>query len=340
MAGDESFLVEDFLQAITSQLDRTQDALAVKAVTRPLTYALREFSMELRVFVEMDEEGSVRFRNSGPNEEGASSIQLAFTTITRPMIAENTISLAVTRSPNLEELGLVPQERRRLEQLGVRNAAQLQRLGSSAGTAAISRLSGVSLDRLRSALQMSQPRVTNVAPVGAKPGAEQEATQPGPVRNGGTNGSGGRLPPILGVREVPDRRLPNASLPGSAVRDEAILRPSTRLPETVAPRPEAVVGRLPISPDATRLRLTGTNLIGEDGPPAVRLNRRPLTISQADESELVVDLGSRPENGRLEIELSSGEVLAYDLSVEGEPVVDTLADEYGDDPWTPGGQDE
>ena len=59
MASDGSFLVEEFIDAITSQLDRVQDALRVKAVNRPLTYALKDLSLELKVFVDMDEQGNV-----------------------------------------------------------------------------------------------------------------------------------------------------------------------------------------------------------------------------------------------------------------------------------------
>jgi hypothetical protein len=296
--------------------------------------------MELHVFVEMDDEGSVRFRNSGPNEEGASSIQIAFTTITRPMIAENTISLAMTRSPNLEELGLAPLERRRLEQLGVRNAAQLQRLGSSAGTAAISRLSGVSLDRLRNALQLGRPRVTDVSP---EPPAPPVTPPPRPdTPDGGT--SGPFRPPI---------GRPPRDLPGPRVRDDIFVQPGRVefQPPAFTPAPSATdrpLTRLPITPDATRLRLSGSNLIGADGPPVVRLNNRLLSISQADDSELVVDLGSGREEGTLEIELPTGEVLAYELSVEpatqpaeapyDEAPPHSDADAPDDaDPWSPGG---
>src|ERR1700712_4345130 len=60
MSREHSFLVEDFLAAIASQLDRTQDVLALKAVNRPLTYAIRDFTMELKVFVEMDPGGAIR----------------------------------------------------------------------------------------------------------------------------------------------------------------------------------------------------------------------------------------------------------------------------------------
>ena len=101
MAGEGAFLMEDFLEAIASQLDRAQDALAFKAINRPLTYAIRDFAMALQVFVDLDQEGNVRLRASGPNEVGASTVNIGFTTVTRPMIEENTISLAQTRAPSL-----------------------------------------------------------------------------------------------------------------------------------------------------------------------------------------------------------------------------------------------
>ena len=84
--GASSFLVEDFLNSITVQLDRVQDSLRLKAINRPLTYALKDFALDLQVFVELDAHGSVRFRNASANEAGASTVRLGFTTITKPMI--------------------------------------------------------------------------------------------------------------------------------------------------------------------------------------------------------------------------------------------------------------
>jgi hypothetical protein len=165
MAGDDAVLVEDFLEAIASQLDRAQDGLAFKAVNRPLTYAIKDFNLQLQAFVEVDVEGNVRIRSSGPNESGASTMTIAFTTITRPMIQENTISLAAAKGPTLKEAGFSPAEEKRLERLGVRNTAQLRRLGSSTGASVMSRLSQVPVDRLRAALQVERPAVTSVRPV-------------------------------------------------------------------------------------------------------------------------------------------------------------------------------
>jgi hypothetical protein len=125
-AAERLISVEEFINSITVQLDRVQDALRLKSLNRPLTYALKDFSLDLQVFVALDPTGHVRFRNSGPNEAGASTVRLGFTTITKPMIEENTISLAATRSPSLDQIGLDPGQRNKLEQLGVHNAAQLR----------------------------------------------------------------------------------------------------------------------------------------------------------------------------------------------------------------------
>lgn len=163
------FLVEDFITSITTQLDRVQDALRIKAVNRPLTYALKELHLELKMFVDMDAHGQVLLRAAGPNEAGASTLAMDFTTITKPMIEENTISLGTTRSTPLDSLGLKPEEQMRLERLGVTNLAQLDRLKGSTGVGTVARLADVSVDRLRQALQMGRPRVGGVSPVPTRP---------------------------------------------------------------------------------------------------------------------------------------------------------------------------
>jgi len=280
--ANDSFRVEDFIASITSQLDDVQDALVFKSLNRPLTYALKDLSLELKVFVEMDAEGKVRFRTSGPNEEGASVVHLGFTTITRPMIEENTISLSATRSPSLAEAGLEDGERRRLERLGVKNVAQLQRLQTSAGASTVSRVTDVPLDRLKKALASGKPAVKTVSPV-------------------------------MPVKHTPSPVPPPRPLPppksGVAVPQPPVIR---------------------VTPGTNRLDLTGNHLIGEGGPPRVRLNNRMLSVSEADDDRLSVHMPEALESGALEIDLPDGDTVVYQLSVEHDG--DALQEP---DPWTP-----
>ena len=269
MGAEASFLVEEFIDSITTQLDRVQDALRIKAVNRPLTYALKDLSLELKVFVELDPQGKVRFRTSGANEAGASVVHLGFTTITKPMIEENTVSLASSRGTSLEEAGLGEAERRNLERFGVRTVAQLQKLGSTTGISAVARLSDVPADRLKAALSLGKPMVDTVKPVPARP----------PVQS---------MPPP---------------------------RPAPWPPA----QPPIAVG-----PGTKKLQISGRNLVGEVGPPVVKLRGLPLSIAEADDDRLVIDIPEEAESGALELEMPDGSVMTYELALGA-----------SDDEWAP-----
>jgi hypothetical protein len=159
--------VEDFVQALTAQLDRAQDALALKARTgRPLTFALKDLSIDLRVFWESDHTGRVLLRHAAPNEDAASTVHLAFTTITRSMVEENTMSLSFDEDPRaLDSLGgsdtLRAEDRQKLERVGVRTIGQLKRLSAGADPNSMQNYLGIPVMRLQAALERAaQPAVT------------------------------------------------------------------------------------------------------------------------------------------------------------------------------------
>lgn len=157
-----------FIQALTEQLDKAQAAMAIKARVGklPLTFAVKEVSMDLRAFVQMIDD-DVYLRPAGPGESEASTIKLALTTITKPMIEENAVDFkAEDPKFNLREaLGdsISEDDQRRLERIGVRTITQLNELKQSAGTDVIARLSRMPVNRLQQALMnAAAPRVTRV----------------------------------------------------------------------------------------------------------------------------------------------------------------------------------
>lgn len=159
--GGRAFPVEEFVQTLTAQLDRAQDALALKATTgRPLTFALKDMSIDLKVFWEVQRDSRLLMRHAAPNEEGASTVHLSFTTITRAMVEENTMSLALEEDPRaLSEIGgpqaFDDEDRRRLEMVGVRTVGQFRRLSQGADPRQMEAFIGIPVNRLRAALQRS-----------------------------------------------------------------------------------------------------------------------------------------------------------------------------------------
>lgn len=157
-----------FIQALTEQLDKAQASMAIKArvAKLPLTFAVKEVSLDLRAFVQLIDD-DVYLRPAGPGESEASTIKLALTTITRPMIEENAVDYkAEDPKFNLREaLGdqLSDDDQRRLERIGVRTITQLNDLKKSAGADVIARLSRMPVNRLQQALmKAAAPRVTQI----------------------------------------------------------------------------------------------------------------------------------------------------------------------------------
>ncbi len=240
---DNGLPIEHFIQALTSQLDRAQATMALKArAGLPLTFAVKELSLDLRTHVEMS--GSVvRIRPAGPTERETSTLHLQLTTITRPMIEENTFQLAAEPDePTLEEV--LPQEmseddRRRLEWVGIHSVSQLRELQQRGGEGEIERFSQIPAMRLRAALERAtQPMVTRVAmerPPLERPPLERPPIE-GPVGREPEPG-----PPLLRIRGrnlVGDRptevRIGGERLPViEATRGQLLVRPLPNLREGV-----------------------------------------------------------------------------------------------------------
>jgi hypothetical protein len=164
-AAGRAYPVDEFLQALTAQLDRAQDALALKVrgTERPLTWALKDLAIELRVFVEVTDQGKVIWRNAGPGEDGASTVHLSLTTITRPMVEENSFQIERDHDPrSLQQItqaaSLDQDEQRKLEWMGVRTVGQLRKLDPIA----VEAIAGIPVTRLQAALEAaSRPAVTS-----------------------------------------------------------------------------------------------------------------------------------------------------------------------------------
>src|SRR5262249_11023722 len=107
MTRDATLRLEDFIQAVQSQLDNAQAAMAVKPrnLDLPLTFAIKDINLDLRAHVEFVD-SEIRIRPAGAGEKEASVFHLVFTAITRPAIEENAISFSTDPDDQpLDELG-------------------------------------------------------------------------------------------------------------------------------------------------------------------------------------------------------------------------------------------
>ncbi len=245
---DSGLPVEQFIQALTSQLDRAQDAMALKAHVRPLTFAVKDLTLDLRAHFGMS--GSVvHITPAGPGDSAASTLHLSLTSITRPMMEENTSHLTVgPDEPTLQEaLGseLTSEERRRLEWAGIHTLSQFRELQSRSGEAAIEQVAFIPAARLKAALERAtHPFVETVTTV--------------PPENDGAS-------PFLHIsgrnflqNGPPDVRIGGEPVPIVRVNSREVL---------VAPQPHQFRGDLTIQTAPGRIASTRLNILNAPAAP-------------------------------------------------------------------------
>lgn len=311
LQGDEIGVpIEHFVQALTSQLDRAQASLALKArAGLPLTFAVKELSLDFRAHVEMV--GSViHVRPAGPGDREASTLHFQLTTVTRPMIEENSVQLAATSDgPTLREaLGpdVSEEEQRRLEWAGIHNVAQLRELERGTGEDALEKFTQVPVSRLRAALaRASAPRITQIFPEPFQPARDiPPVAQPPPAAGNPTI----RIPGIL----KPDR-----------FKNDLVSRAVVQPEPAITPFPSAVAGPvsgLPAStitsqPNPSLLKIRGYNLLRGETP-RVTIAGQPVAVINATDQEIVVASPSHVLSGTLAVEVAPGVVteMGFDMT--------------------------
>jgi hypothetical protein len=178
-AAGNAVALEDFIQAVQSQLDTAQTRMTLKAQNDrlPLTFAIRDISMDLKAHVEMAE-GAVRIRPAGPTDTDPTVLHLVFTAITKPMIDENAVQLSADDKNDvpLSDLGdaLDDDERRRLEGIGVRTVAKLEELNKRGLGSSVGRITRLPVEKLESVLsRATRPMVADIASEGVPDGADE-----------------------------------------------------------------------------------------------------------------------------------------------------------------------
>jgi hypothetical protein len=208
LVRDSGMQFDLFIQALTEQLDKAQATMALKArVGRlPLTFAVKDVQLDLRAFVQFVDD-DLYVRPAAPGETESSTIRLSLTTITKPMIEENSLDIS-TEDPKFslrEALGEdFDEDRRRLERIGVHTVKQLNELRQSAGADVIERLARLPVNRLQQALmRAAAPRVSQVRerPQGASRGAAEVGEDAIRIHSPLLR-AGGRLPLVHAAGEV------------------------------------------------------------------------------------------------------------------------------------------
>lgn len=88
--------LESFLDSLIVELDKARETLSIKAINKPLTYAVKDVNLEMQLFPSFDG-NKVKFVTAQPGQEGASKIAIQLGSITDQQIRKT------SKEPNTKE---------------------------------------------------------------------------------------------------------------------------------------------------------------------------------------------------------------------------------------------
>ena len=120
--------LESFLDSLILELDKAQDTLSMKAVTRKLTYTVKDVAFDLHLFPSY-ESGKLQFRMAKPGDEGGSRISFQLGSITDRQIRESGNELLSRDDISIDKIeGMDAEVKDLLRKVGVHSTRDLERM--------------------------------------------------------------------------------------------------------------------------------------------------------------------------------------------------------------------
>jgi hypothetical protein len=119
--------LEDFVDSLVVELDKTRETLAVKAINKPLSYTVKEVALDLNIFPSYDGD-NVRFVTAQPGQQGASKVTIQLGSITDQQVRATSKVPTTKGDINLDQTGIDKPTKKKLRKLGVNSANDLKQI--------------------------------------------------------------------------------------------------------------------------------------------------------------------------------------------------------------------
>lgn len=128
MQSNKSWNLESFLDSLIVELDKARETLAVKAINKPLTYAVKDVNLEMQLFPSFDG-NSVKFVTAEPGQQGASKIAIQLGSITDQQIRKTTKGPTTTEDVSIDLIDEIDNDTKTaLRKIGVTSVNDLDKV--------------------------------------------------------------------------------------------------------------------------------------------------------------------------------------------------------------------
>ncbi len=119
--------LEDFVDSLVVELDKTRETLAVKAINKQLTYTVKDLAIDLNIFPTFDGD-TIKFITAQPGQQGASKVNIQLGSITDQQVRATTKISGLKDDTSIDKIDVDQKTRNKLRKIGVTSVDDLHQL--------------------------------------------------------------------------------------------------------------------------------------------------------------------------------------------------------------------
>ncbi len=124
---NQNWNLEAFVDSLVVELDKTRETLAVKSINKPLSYTVKDMSLELQIFPTFDGD-DVQFRTAQPGQTGASKLLLQLASITDQQVRATSKAPPTKADIKIDQVAIDSKTKQKLRRMGVTSVSDLERI--------------------------------------------------------------------------------------------------------------------------------------------------------------------------------------------------------------------
>ncbi len=119
--------LEEFVDSLVVELDKTRETLAVKAINKPLSYTVKEVTLDLNIFPSYDGD-QVKFVTAQPGQQGSSKVSIQLGSITDQQVRATSKITGSKSDLTIDDIGVDKSTKKELRKLGVNSVDDLKQI--------------------------------------------------------------------------------------------------------------------------------------------------------------------------------------------------------------------
>lgn len=127
MAENTAWQLEELVDSLVVDLGKTRQTLAVRSLTTPLDYTVKELALDLNIFPSYDGD-RVTFLTAQPGQEGASKVTINLGSITDQQVRATSKVPGAKNDISIDEIPIDKATKKQLRKLGVSSVGDLKQI--------------------------------------------------------------------------------------------------------------------------------------------------------------------------------------------------------------------